>query len=288
MPARNKIRGMDSESVPLLAEQSSSFHREAQRRRARHKLNALVYISLDQGNGGVIRDLSEYGVAVQAVTMLRIHQHIRLRFELINPKTRIEAVGLVTWTNASGQAGIQFTQIGHRTRQLLKDWLLISLLARASYSSCSPAIFRDSKQTDGSELIFSTDARPPIQLAETETSEPSGRLISQDKQKISPDLFLEFSWWPDPISALTFSRTVDSLIILIALSVFCMVFLAISHDLPAWPVCIGSATGVTAVFAGLYRFLFVKYSTGTPGFRLAMIAAGKGGRDEVPITNSRV
>jgi hypothetical protein len=281
MPAQNKIWEMDSQSVPLLGDLASSFHREGQRRRARHKLNALVYISLDQSNGGIIRDLSEYGLAVQAVTMLRIHQHVRLRFELPNPKTRIDAVGLVTWTNPAGQAGIQFTQIGHRTRQVLKDWLLVSLLARASYSSCSPAIFRDSKPTDGSELIFSTDARPPIQMAATEHWELSERLTRQDRQEIPPDLFLEFPCWPVPISALTFARTVDALVIVISLSLFCLVFLAISNGLPPWPLSIGVAIGVTAVLAGLYRFLFVKYSTGTLGFLLTKIAAGKVGNGEV-------
>jgi len=273
MPAQNKIWEMDSQSVPLLGDPASSFHREGQRRRARHKLNALVYISLDQSNGGIIRDLSEYGLAVQAVTMLRIHQHVRLRFELPNPKTRIDAVGLVTWTNPAGQAGIQFTQIGHRARQLLKDWLLVGLLARASYSSYAPAIFRDTKQTDGSELIFSTDARPPIQLGATEGSKAGERLTSQGKQRLPPDLFLDFSWLPAPIAALSLSRTVDGLIVLISLSLFCVIFLAITHVLPPWPLCIAVATGTAAGFAGLYRFLFVRYSSGTVGFQLAKFAA---------------
>ena len=275
MPARTKIRGMDSESVPAVAGERSSFHRGAQRRRARHKLNALVYVSLDQGNGGIIRDLSEYGLAVQAVTSLQIHQHVRLRFELQNPKTRIDAVGLVAWTNPAGQAGIQFTQIGHRARQLLKDWLLVGLLARASYSSYAPAIFRDTKQTEGSELIFSTDARPPIQLAAAEGSKPGERLTSQGKQ-IFPDRFLDFSWWPVPIAARSLSRTVDGLIVLLALSLFCVIFLAITHELPPWPPCIAVAAGTAAGFAGLYRFLFVKYSRGTVGFQLAKFAAEKG------------
>jgi PilZ domain-containing protein len=283
MPARTKIQGMDSESVPLVAGERSSVHREAQRRRARHKLNALVYVSLDQGNGGIIRDLSEYGLAVQAVTSLRIHEHIRLRFDLQNPKTRIDAVGLVTWTNPSGQAGIQFTQIGHRARQLLKDWLLVGLLARASYSSYAPAIFRDSKQTDGSELIFSTDARPPIQLGAAEASKPGERLTSQGKQKISPDVFLDFSWWPVPIAAITLSRTVDSFIVLISLSLFCVIFLAITHELLPWPLCLAVATGTAAGFAGLYRFLFVKYSSGTVGFKLAKFAADKVGSNDSKI-----
>src|SRR6266700_8004213 len=84
------------------------------RRYPRQTLRSLAYVKLDQGNGGMIRDLTESGMAIQAVGRLQPGQEVDLRFELISPRVRVDARGRVAWADWSGQAGIQFVGVSPR------------------------------------------------------------------------------------------------------------------------------------------------------------------------------
>lgn len=276
---------MDSEtSTPHPAPGLTAVLDQKTSRRVRHKINTLMYVTLDQGNGGIIRDLSEYGVAVQAVGALRIHQHIHLRFDLPNTRIRVDAIGYVAWANASGRAGIHFTQIGSRTRQLLKDWLLMNLLSTASYVSQASGIFTAPKSGETGKLVFSAPPRSPIPLVASESSQgkakPKVPDASEHEDALS-DLWLEFSWWPVPIAARTLSSAVDALVLGISLLLFCSIFLAISHQIPPWPTSVTASGGVLLIFSFVYRFLFVTHGRGTPGFRLAVLAAPNSEADEL-------
>src|SRR5437763_4337528 len=73
----------------------------------RHPITSLAYVRLDHANGGIIRNLSESGIAIQAVGRLHPEQVVHLRFELLKPKIRIDATGEVTWADAWGGAGLR-------------------------------------------------------------------------------------------------------------------------------------------------------------------------------------
>jgi PilZ domain len=274
---------MDSDSfAPFPGTSHSAVLEQKASRRVRHKISTLIYVTLDQGNGGIICDLSEFGIAVQAVAMLRLHQHVHLRFDLPPNRTRIDVVGHVVWSNSSGRAGIQFTQISHRTRRQLKDWLFTNLLATAAYVSEASGIFSPDKQADLDRLVFSPKLRlmsagqPQRQDADITREDPPPQSPRDDKE-VQPDsltdVWLEFSWWPVPIAARTLSSAVDATVLLMSLLLFCLIFLAISHQIPPWPVTIASCAGALIIFSVLYRYLFVIHGAGTPGFRLALIAA---------------
>src|SRR5437867_8247073 len=87
------------------------------RRQPRHTVRTLAYVKLDQGNGGIIRDLTESGIAVQAVARLRAEQDVTVSFELLSPRVRVEARGRVAWADSTGQAGIQFLGLTPRTQR---------------------------------------------------------------------------------------------------------------------------------------------------------------------------
>ena len=86
-------------SEPFLAEsmQSATFPARQARTHYRHELRTLTYVTLDEANGGIVRNLSHEGVAVQAVAPLRQEQRVRLRFELRFPRLRIDTSGQVSW-----------------------------------------------------------------------------------------------------------------------------------------------------------------------------------------------
>src|SRR5262245_45618309 len=104
------IAELDSQSYP---------HR---RRQSRYALRSLCYVKLDNANGGIVRDLTESGIAIQAVAPLHCGREIKISFDLLSPRVRVEALGRVAWADSGGQAGIEFSGLALRTRRTLRDW----------------------------------------------------------------------------------------------------------------------------------------------------------------------
>src|SRR2546426_2411312 len=134
------------------------------RQHHRHQVNSLAYVNIGQGNGGIIRDLAESGVAIQAVAPLQFNQQVQLRFELVSPRVRVETMGRVAWADSGGQAGIEFTALQQRSRRLLKEWLFTHLLSSAQNAAWD-TIFAQGTPVADAQLQFSAGARAPIRLA---------------------------------------------------------------------------------------------------------------------------
>ena len=67
----------------------------------------IVAVTLDGDNGGLVLDLAENGMAVQAVTALQAGKTTEMAFVLPDNRTRIRAQGVVRWAESSGRAGIR-------------------------------------------------------------------------------------------------------------------------------------------------------------------------------------
>src|ERR1700722_2270012 len=139
------------------------------RRHYRHQIQTLAYVNLDQGNGGIVRNLGASGIAIQAVGPLYINQQVVLRFELSNPRVRIEAAGRVAWIDPAGQAGIDFLSLSQRSTRLLKEWIFTQLIASAHHAAGDSSLYGNDGYgktgEEGAELFFSSGARPAIRLA---------------------------------------------------------------------------------------------------------------------------
>jgi hypothetical protein len=98
----------------------------------RHELRTLTYVTLDQANGGIVRNLSHDGIGVQVVAGVRPRQQLRVRFELRYPRLRVEARGEVTWATFSGQCGIRFLDLSPRTANQIDEWIFGNLLDGAA------------------------------------------------------------------------------------------------------------------------------------------------------------
>ena len=85
------------------------------RAKHRHELRTLTYVTLDQANGGVVRNLNHEGIGVQMVGAVSPQQQLRLRLDLRDPRLRVEARGEVAWATASGQCGIRFIDLSRTT-----------------------------------------------------------------------------------------------------------------------------------------------------------------------------
>jgi hypothetical protein len=244
------------------------------RRRYRQKLKTLTYVNLDQANGGIIRDLNETGVAIQALAPLRTNQQIHLRFELLNPRVRVETAGRVAWANTIGQAGVEFVNLPQRSQRLLKEWIFTQLLATAHQVSWDSIFIHHKRGEEATELRFSAAARPVIRLKPEEIS--SHALLDSKLQGDEKELRLEplrLSWCPFPISPRGLSRLVDGLILTSAIFLFSVVAVALTHTFPPWPIALGLGIGATGMFVTLYWLLFVVWIGVTPGTRMAQLAA---------------
>jgi hypothetical protein len=234
------------------AEVESRTH-PLRRRHPRYPLRSLAYVKLVQGNGGILRDLTESGIALQAVAPLQANTEVKLSFDLLSPRVHVEAIGRVAWTDSSGQAGIRFSDLTLRTQRALRDWLLTQMLCTAAISG-RDSIFHSYEP----QLTLSASARPAIVIDKPQNQGESP-LVSWG--------FLQFS-------VRTFSIFIDSIILLCAILLFSISTLAIMGGMPAWPLAAALFTASFLIFVAAYHLLFSGLLCGaTPGERLAMLAS---------------
>jgi hypothetical protein len=236
----------------------------------RQKIRTLSQVSLDATNVAVLRDLSEYGIALQTVVPLAPNQQVQLRFDLAAPRVRIEAAGRIVWTDSWGQAGVQFLDLPQRSERLLKEWVFSQILSSAYlFSPCEAAAVEGNRAEGATELLFSASPRPAIQL---EPRPIAPRALPEAR----PRRF-RLQWCPVPISLNALSKLLDGLILLCAVLLFAVMSMLMTNILPTWPFTVVLAIGITAVFVGLYWFLFVFWIGATPGARLAWLACAESG-----------
>jgi hypothetical protein len=264
----------------------------------RHELSTLTYVTLDEANGGIIRNLNSGGVAVQAVGPLRQEQRVRLRFELRFPRLRVDTYGQVSWASPSGRCGIRFVDLSARTSHQIKEWIFASLLdaiARDSvlpHSMFAPSIFAKAhvgdapgnnvqdetslEEHDG--LTLSAPPRPAIRLRTDVTwrdeTHDLDLPIENVLASLDPEDPAQTNWLSQPLSGNTLAWMVDSLVMIAGLLLFALIFLAIAHEVPRWPLTLGAATAAAVFVAATYWTLFATFGGSSLGARLAQATSG--------------
>lgn len=222
----------------------------------RHKLRTLACVDLGSTGGGILRDLGQSGLAIQAATPLPIGEQIEMRLDLSNPRCHVDAIGRIVWTDSTAQAGVKFLPLSARSQRALSEWIFSQLLADAS------------RATGEGELLFSSTARPAIRLDQT-------RLLSSF-MPVAEDDFPRLRLLGFAVSAPRFARVVDGLVLLCSVLLFSLISLFLIDILPGWLFTAAFLFCATVVFAGLYWFVFAIWFGTTPGSRLAALAASSG------------
>lgn len=255
----------------------------------RHELHMLTYVTLDQANGGIVRNLNGQGVGVQAVAAPRPEQQVRLRFELRNPRVRIETRGEVMWSTSSGQCGIRFMDLPSAVTRQINEWLFADLLAGASLHL----------QKVG-PIFFETELHPELRNARLSSGavEDDGLLISPASvktialpgQRDPVTVLMEeaawkvgeqpspWDWLSQPLSERTLAWAINTLVVLAGSLLFTLVFLAVTHEAPPWPLL--TVTMGASIVGGMYWAFFRIFGGSSLGARLARLAACDEEKDE--------
>lgn len=266
--------------------QAVPFPARQARKHYRHELRSLTYVTLEDANGGIIRNINHAGVAVQAVARLRLQQRVRLRFELRFPRVRVDAFGQVSWTNSSGQCGIRFLDLPARTSGQIDQWIFSNLLDVVARDEGHPnSIFgtpggsiaqEEIASAENGGLTLSPSPRPAIVL-EPEIKLHEAEVPYQSRAEALADLRCEqeLNWLSRPLSARTLAGLVDSLIVVAALLLFALIFLSIAHELPQWQLTLGGSLAAAVLVAATYWTLFALFGGASLGARLARAASGQ-------------
>ncbi len=282
--------------------QAISFPARQTRTSYRHELRTLTYVTLDEANGGIIRNLNNGGVALQAVGPLRPEQRVRLRFDLRFPRLRVDTYGQVSWAGPSGRCGIRFVDLPARTSRQIKEWIFASLLdaiARDSvlpHSMFVPSIVAKAQvgDTPGNNpqdetsleeedgLTLSAPPRPAIRLRTNVTWRDETDDVEWPDENVRPPEDVLASLYPDPGPASWFAQLsgntqawmIDSLIMVAGLLLFALIFVAIAHEVPRWPLTLGAASAAAVFVASSYWTLFAMFGGSSLGARLAQATSG--------------
>lgn len=265
----------------------------------RHELRTLTYVTLDDANGGIIRNLTHNGIGVQAVAALHPGQQLRMRFDLRYPRLQVEARGEVIWSTRSGQCGIRFLDSASITRQI-DEWIFANLLDGMSLlpGETAPNPSRPSRvhstlvqpidgqlklvgspagtvaragavaEVDDGLVISPTEVKV-IELP-TQPEAPDRHYVSRDPIEAAVPAAVESDWLSRRLSRRGLAWLVNALVMVAALLLFALVFLSVTGQTPRWPAAMSA--GAVTVVAVLYWGFFKLFGNESPGARLVRLA----------------
>jgi len=135
--------------------QSAGDSRTTERRYSPRQRVSFACIQLDdEHNGGLILDVSERGLSVQAVSILTPEESPSMRFQLSPSEPWIETRGRIAWIGASmKRAGLEFIDLPDDARDQIRRW--ISLELRTNKSAEETTLETTELPTDEPENVIS-------------------------------------------------------------------------------------------------------------------------------------
>src|SRR5215472_3626214 len=119
-----QLRGMPDKMKGSESTAAASERRTTQRVRA----SSLIYVALDNGNGGIVTSISESGLALTAAGVLQEREMgdelPKMHIQLPEIEGAIEANGRIVWKSESGkEAGVRFIDLGEEDRDRIRRWI---------------------------------------------------------------------------------------------------------------------------------------------------------------------
>lgn len=91
----------------------------------RQRIRSLAYVHLGEGNGGIVLNISESGLAVQAAEALDDGEGvIAMRIEIPRSRKRLEVRGEIMWVGESRkEAGLRFVDLQEDALRRIRSWI---------------------------------------------------------------------------------------------------------------------------------------------------------------------
>ena len=119
---------------------SDAFRDADRRQQTRQAPGSLSYIHLDENNGGILINLSESGLAVQAAMSVMEDDLPCLRLQMPRSKTWLETSARVVWTGDSRRTvGVKFLDSTDDFRKQLREWLAAEAATAAAAAEAFPS-----------------------------------------------------------------------------------------------------------------------------------------------------
>jgi hypothetical protein len=94
---------------------------------------------LKDDNGGIVLDISEQGLAMQAVKSLGDDAYTQLRFQLSQSNDWVETLGRIAWISDSKQtAGVEFINLSYESLIFIRNWTSSILSPDATEENAIP------------------------------------------------------------------------------------------------------------------------------------------------------
>ena len=125
--ARGKLASQPAKVVAEEPRQSAgSLHVPERRTQVRRRVLSLEYIDLGASNGGILLNLSEGGMYVQAVAGLSADDIPRIGFRLPDSGYLVKTDAKIAWVGESKKdAGIQFLNLPEEARLKIREWVAV-------------------------------------------------------------------------------------------------------------------------------------------------------------------
>jgi TonB family protein len=173
------------EATPGKAAESANLADTLERRiHVRRQIKSLLYIELGKSNCGVVVNMSEDGLHLEAAAAL-IDEHIpQMRFQLPQSREWIEASGIVVWASESRlNAGVRFVDVSAENRASIVDWVsrepsqVQSRVPTDTAREQAPRIDRTASISAAKGLVAGHASRTkgqPLRVSLVTSSSPSG------------------------------------------------------------------------------------------------------------------
>jgi periplasmic protein TonB len=127
--AREKLAPQPAKNVEAKPRPApSNVHVPERRSHRRRRVLSLEYIDLGSFNGGILLNLSEGGMYVQAVAGLSDDDLPEISFRLPDSTYVVKTNAQIAWTGESRKdAGIQFLNLAEEARLKIREWVALEL-----------------------------------------------------------------------------------------------------------------------------------------------------------------
>ncbi|MGB8321753.1 MAG: TonB family protein, partial [Candidatus Acidiferrum sp.] len=180
-PPPQKDHSSVTASSAYQPEHGSNGKRPPVDRRAKFRkpLHSSTYLQLDDGNAGLLAELSVAGLSFRSAKAL-LNDEVVVTFQLPGSHQDIEAPATIVWKSASGKkAGARFTSLPHEAKNRISDWIN----SRVSPAPPAPVSDPSSANVDATSVN-----PPPIPTDSEPLYAASNNANSMHPQAFSPHL----------------------------------------------------------------------------------------------------